>query len=123
MSPKLHEAYCLYEEINAEFFEGRLTPIRLLLETRAKWWLGMYTYSANQRGIIHPERTGRATIHLHAECWREPNTVLGVLVHEMIHQYQAEVLGIDAEHCPIFKSIARQAKKRYGVPVSKPHAE
>ncbi len=44
----------------------------------------------------------------------EPN---GTLIHEMIHQYQVEVLGRDANHDAIFCSIARKCERMYGVSV------
>jgi len=119
MSPKLRELYTLFDKLNAEFFNNKLLKVRILLEKRAKTYDGLYCCHY-MHGLPDPKRLDEATITIHKDCWGgcgNPNTVLGTLLHEMIHQYQAEVLKRKCNHDAIFVSIAKRGERMYGVPV------
>ena len=55
----------------------------------------------------------RAYIYIADECWDE-ETVEDTQLHEMIHQYQAEVRSIAPNHGPSFKSWCRKLEIEEG---------
>jgi hypothetical protein len=109
---KIAELERLHDKLNEEFFSGKLMHIRILLESRSRYYDGLYT-AHYLKHRPNPDRLHEATITIHTKCWSEPNIVLGTLLHEMIHQYQAEVLGRDCNHDAIFVSIAKRGERIY----------
>jgi len=113
VSPKLRELYELHKRLNKEFFSGKLMHIRILLEKRAKSYHGLYAAHINGK-FPDRARLHEATITIHTDCWKPCyDSVLGTLLHEMIHQYQAEVLNRRANHDAIFVSIAKRGERLY----------
>jgi hypothetical protein len=116
VSWNLKKLYDLHDKINAEFFGGKLGKIRMRLERRNKTKWGWYQHSANSKTGV-PFAFERASIHIHKECFADEDRLLGVLVHEMIHQYQAEVLRVECDHGRTFKRLQRKAKRKYKVDI------
>lgn len=44
---------------------------------------------------------------------KDEETLLATIIHEMIHQYQHEVLNMDTHHDSVFRSIARHLERRF----------
>ena len=112
----------LHDHYNEEEFGGKLMPIGILIK-RNQRKDGWYEYVTEKRDGPRSEawwprrdRLDKAVIILNEGCWDE-GTVDGTLLHEMIHQYQAEVLDRKASHDAILCSIARRLERKYGFKV------
>ncbi len=105
----------LFNEINEDNFGGKLHNITLLIKrNRSKDGWYMYRARRDWAPIIHEGK--RASITICEDCWPE-GTVDGTLIHEMIHQYQCEVMHQIPHHNRLFKSWARKLERKYGVVV------
>ena len=115
MSARLSQLYRLHDEINYDFFNGILLPIRMRLEKRntTKW--AWYQYSLTKARV--PRNIERSTIHIHVECFADPDLLLGTMVHEMVHQWQAEIVGMECDHGELFMGVCASAEEFYGVDV------
>ena len=91
----------LHGDLNCKYFDGRLGPIPIRLSSRMRRRLA--DIAINRAG-------GRATAitisrrHLRADSWHE---VTQTLLHEMIHQWQAEQ-GHRVDHGRAFRQKARE---------------
>lgn len=104
----------LWYEYNEEIFHGKLTEPVIRVDGRYKRVDGIFQYSwSEKKKRLIESRSMKIIIARHAVI-EEPN---GTLIHEMIHQYQVEVLGREANHDAIFKSIARKCERLYGADV------
>ena len=112
---RIYELRNNWHEINDAVFGGGLTPITLLCkrnQTRDGW----YEYRAHADWTPIRHELWRASIVVCDGCWPE-GTVLGTLAHEMIHQYQCEVLNVAPHHDEQFQRLASALEKRYGVTI------
>ena len=111
----LHEMFNVYNE---QFFEGKLMTITILIQ-RSYATEGKYTYVAEKRGkncsgwLPRRSELGKAHIVISEWCYDE-DTVEGALLHEMVHQWQCEVLDRGASHDAIFCSKARRIERATG---------
>lgn len=106
--------HVLFAKYNEEIFHGKLTVPVIRVDGRYKRVDGMFTYSWSGRNNRHVKgSTMKITIARHAA----DEVPCGTLIHEMIHQYQVEILGRDASHDAIFTSIARKCERVYKVGV------
>lgn len=105
----------LHEEYNREQFSGRLVTPRLLIK-RTNSPDGYYEYRADRhwKALRPPQK---AAIVIGEHCFDEEGLVEGTLLHEMIHQYQVEVMKRKPSHDAVFNSIARKFERIYGVSV------
>lgn len=79
--------YAKWEEYNEEFFFGQLSYPLMTIEKLNNRTLGNYTHGEDQMGITNHIRFNRNFISLNTE-----ERILETLRHEMIHQWQDEVL-------------------------------
>jgi hypothetical protein len=86
---------------NAERFEGALKPVPIRVSRRMRRRLGHYVVGAAPEIAI-------SWRHLRRHGW-EP--VLQTLLHEMVHQWQHETLGV-VDHGPRFRAKAREVGTR-----------
>lgn len=114
-SPRLHRLYRMHDQINQDFFDGKLLRIRIKLEKRNVINYG--TYEAFTRLSDEAYRLESAVIKIHTECFTDQKLLLGTLIHEMIHQWQAEIAKVPVDHGPEFEEKRREAEARYGVEV------
>jgi hypothetical protein len=105
----------LFDEYNEADFGGKLNQITLLIQTNSTRD-GWYEYAARKDWTPIPERLHKAAIMVAEGCWEEDN-VEGTLIHEMVHQYQCEVLGAAPHHDKWFNSFARKLERKYGFTV------
>jgi hypothetical protein len=40
-------------------------------------------------------------------CYLDEHTMVGTLLHEMVHQYQLQVLKMAPDHGPIFRTMCK----------------
>ena len=89
-----------WHELNAQHFEGGLTPIPIGLSSRMRRRLGELVYD---RITSRPVRIVISRRLLKRHPWRE---VEETLLHEMVHQWQAET-GARVDHGAEFRRKAR----------------
>ena len=109
----------LHREYNDVYFSGLLMPIRILIK-RNSTKDGWYEYITEKRDGPRSEawyprrdRLHKAVIVISEGCWEE-GTVEGTLIHEMIHQYQAEVEDTATHHDVVFRKWARALELETG---------
>ena len=90
----------LHDELNRAHFDGRLAQIPIHLSPRMRTRLGELRM---QRKTGRPLHIGISRRHLRRDGWRG---VRETLLHEMIHQWQAET-GREVDHGGEFRRMAR----------------
>lgn len=90
-----HQAY------NASFFDGALGDIEIRISHKMRRRLGQYT-AASPAG--EPAEISISRSHIRRHCWTD---VLQTLLHEMVHQWQAE-RGYGLGHGRSFRDKARE---------------
>lgn len=104
----------VWHEFNSSDFGGRLTEPTFLIH-RANKYDGKIYYRSNRYEA--PFDTEKVTICISDKIFGDWAAVYGTLLHEMIHQYQLQILKVDAPHDSIFGSIARHLENKYNYPV------
>jgi hypothetical protein len=89
-----------HEEYNARYFGGSLRAVDIAVSRRMRSRLGQYTVASDGGG---PE-IAISRSHIRREPWTE---VLHTLLHEMVHQWQAEG-GLPLDHGRAFREKARE---------------
>ena len=109
----------LHDQFNEADFGGKLMRIGFSIK-RQSTKNGWYEFVTEKRNGPHwdawyprRDRLHRARIVMAEGCWEE-DIVEATLLHEMVHQYQAEVLDMPPHHNKIFKSISRHLERKYG---------
>ena len=103
--PGDHAALCrltrLHESLNTRYFDGRLGMVPVRLSGRMRRRLGELTLDRREG---RPTEIAINRRHLKAHGWAE---VEHTLLHEMIHQWQAET-GRTVDHGTAFRRKARE---------------
>ncbi len=89
-----------HEEYNARYFGGSLRPVDIAVSRRMRSRLGQYTAASD--GAAPEIAISRS--HIRREPWTD---VLHTLLHEMVHQWQAEG-GLPLDHGRAFREKARE---------------
>lgn len=89
-----------HKQLNEFHFEGSLSYIRFRISPRMRTKLGELTLDANDR----PLEIAISRRHIARDGWAE---VEHTLLHEMIHQWQAET-GRQVDHGGLFREKARE---------------
>lgn len=95
----LRELSKVHNHYNRRHFDGELRGIGIRISSRMRSRLGQYT-AASPYG--EPAEIAISRAHLGKHGWVE---VLHTLLHEMVHQWQAES-GHEIDHGPTFRSKA-----------------
>jgi len=112
MQDRIGELRALHHFFNQDDFSGVLsTPYLFLSRTRNRD--GYYEYRAHRDWTPIRQELKRASITISEWCWEE-NTMEGTLLHEMIHQYQAEILDEAPHHNEVFHEMVRSLEDKYG---------
>lgn len=98
-APVLAELSRAHEQYNRRYFDGLLQPIDIVVSRRMRSRLGQYTIAAD--GVAPEIAISRS--HIRRDPWLE---VLHTLLHEMVHQWQAEG-GLPLDHGRAFRDKAR----------------
>lgn len=97
---------------NRKFFGGKLTPPKAIRITSATSYDGMLKYKGTKTNQTDFSRKDQVKILLSTH--QSAKAMTGTLLHEMVHQYQLQVLEIDPEHCPVFQSYSRWIERMTG---------
>lgn len=93
-----------WEHYNKTEFSGKLGPVGFGL-TRSRATDGYYEH--------YPGTKRKCRIVISRGCFEDEDLLCGTILHEMIHQYQHEVLGRKCNHDAIFCSMARKMERKY----------
>lgn len=98
--PLLRKLSQLHRQLNEKYFDGELQRIPLRLSRRMRRRLGELTLDTADV----PVEIALSHKHVTRDGWRE---VEQTMLHEMIHQWQAET-GLPVDHGAIFRKKARE---------------
>ncbi len=99
--PILERLAQLHRELNERFFDGALSSIRFRVSGRMRRKLGELALDPT---TDRPLEIAIGHVHIRRDGWRE---VEHTLLHEMIHQWQAES-DLPVDHGAIFRRKARE---------------
>ncbi len=99
--PILERLAKLHRELNERFFDGALSRIRFRVSRRMRRKLGELALDPT---TDRPLEIAIGRVHIRRDGWRE---VEHTLLHEMIHQWQAES-DLPVDHGAIFRRKARE---------------
>ena len=100
-----------WEHHNKEDFGGLLSPPKFSVGRRERLVEGAFTYT---------NVGGNKKLMIKGEMFGKPSQFLAVVLHEMIHQWELEVVGVcpqTADHKGAFAIKAEELTKKYGVPI------
>lgn len=98
-----------WRKFNEEAFDGQLQQPYFGVIRSAKTD-GHYEH--------YPGRKKKGKIAISRVIFDDEDRMLGTLLHEMVHQWQFEVLGEDTSgHDDTFKKKARTLEQRYGLEI------
>ncbi len=98
---------------NTNEFGGELLTIGMLLK-RQRHKDGWYSYHAHKDWTPVRERLDSAVIVISDQCFDiEEDSVEDTIVHEMIHQWQCEILDEAPHHNDTFNKKARHLSKKH----------
>jgi hypothetical protein len=106
---RILELHRLHDYYNEKYFGGKLLHLTILLK-KSKTKDGYYSYRAHSDWRPIRSELERAFIAICEGCDVEPT-----LAHEMVHQYQCEVLDCAPHHDAVFKSICRGIERQEGL--------
>jgi len=121
---RIDELYEIFDVVNEEDFGGKLRRIKLLAK-RNEHRDGFYIYRAHSDWTPIKTEIKRAVIVISDSCWDDEDddeveaefVVEPALIHEMIHQYQAEIDGVAPHHDESFERWAKYFEEKYGYDV------
>jgi len=88
--PSIREVHKTYDLINKYVFNNKLKRPKITLSQCRDYW-GLCT------GLWYPTRSGRCVEIKLSDKWYCAQWMVAVLAHEMVHQYQWEILGRNME--------------------------
>jgi hypothetical protein len=94
---------------NEKFFGGKLVPPKSIRLTSARNYDGVFVTKSSS-GVFHPHLPYDCKIMLSTH--QSQRAMTGTLLHEMVHQYQYQVLRMDVDHGPIFQSYCRWIERQ-----------
>ena len=102
--PNVDILHYWWEFFNDEEFNGKLREVGLgFTKSRATHGYFEHYPGTNRKSYIRIART----------CLEDEELLKGTILHEMIHQYQFEVLERKCNHDAVFTSIARRLERKY----------
>lgn len=116
VNPRLHETLSsksiqtAWMQLNARYFEGALPPIEIQWSRRLTTSAGMFISRVGpraRRNGVADTNPSRRLIRLSAPLLRDQSEqeIIGTLAHEMIHQWQFDILKRRPNHGPDFRRI------------------
>ena len=105
-SGRLREVWDQWHHFNRTFFGGKLSPPRVIRITSAQKYQGYISYL--------PEKLD-TPVAIFLSTHQSRHSMTGTLLHEMVHQYQREVLRQHfLEHDALFRCFAAYIERRTG---------
>jgi predicted SprT family Zn-dependent metalloprotease len=92
-----------WRELNEKYFHGRLRPISIVWSRRLTASVGMFVSHMGPR-VPHMHSAERRLIRLSIPLLKDQceSELIGTLAHEMIHQWQYDILKRRPDHGPEF---------------------
>lgn len=113
MSKRICYLHSLHDEFNEEVFNGKLMPLDMLIQRNPRLD-GYYEYKDHAAtGKPIRDQLWKAQIVISEHCFEDEDLLQGTVLHEMIHQYQAEILDMATDHGKEFNSFARKMERKY----------
>lgn len=84
--PSLREVYRVFDQLNKEIFQNKLTKPEIELGIRRQCW-GVCV------GYVRPRETGSYCVIKLSDKWYCKQWMIAILAHEMSHQYQWDIIG------------------------------
>lgn len=106
--PRVDTLKAWHDEFNELHFNGKLKSVGMGF-TRSRCTDGYFEH--------YPGTNRKSYIRIAERLWSDEDNLKGTILHEMIHQYQYEVLKRKTSHDAIFTSIARKFERLYNIPV------
>ena len=97
-----------WDFFNTEEFSGKLKPVGLGF-TRARHTDGYFEH--------YPGTKRKSYMRISRRLLDDEENLKGTILHEMLHQYQYEVLKRKCNHDAVFTSMARRLERKYKFPV------
>jgi len=94
-----------HDYYNHAEFSGKLTTPKFGI-TRSRKTDGWFEHYVGRPNT-------KTKIALSIRCFTDEELLCGTMLHEMIHQYQHEVLNRACNHDAIFTAIARRLERKY----------
>ena len=117
VSKRIQHLYDMHEYFNQKHFGGKLQQPMSILLKRANKYDGKIRYF-EKGGTESVYRTGEIEIIISDRVYEQDWSLLyATLLHEMIHQYQIQILKNNAPHDAFFNSFARYLERVYGYQV------
>ncbi|WHZ16975.1 MAG: hypothetical protein OJF52_003826 [Nitrospira sp.] len=112
LSPAVEPLLTLWTDLNARYFRGTLPAIRIEWSRRLTSSAGMFVCRVGPREVP-PQRTGDATrrciklsaVLLHGNGPHQSRETLTTFAHEMIHQWQYDILKRRPNHGADFRRM------------------
>lgn len=99
---------------NRKFFGGKLIPPKTIRLTSAQSYDGKIVYKGSlSKTCFHLKDQVRLLFAARLDEWN----LMGTLLHEMVHQYQLQVLEHEPDHDKIFNSYCRWIERQTGFPL------
>ena len=96
---------------NERFFGGKLTPPDAIRITSARAYHGKIIYKGTAVCTsFHLKHRARICISTHLSHYEQT----GTLLHEMVHQYQLQVMETEPDHGKVFVSYCRWIERQTG---------
>ena len=99
---------------NDRFFGGKLTPPRAIRITSARKYDGYVSYQAFAETGTPAYHRIPGQVRICLSTHQTMRAMRGTLLHEMVHQYQMEVLLIEPDHGPIFRTMCKWIERETG---------
>ncbi len=124
--PTPESLHTIWTDLNRRYFHGVLPPVSIEWSRRLTSSAGMFVCRVGPRHGLHPtddERLGRRCIRLSAVLLPDgdqdsPRETLVTLAHEMIHQWQYDILKRRPNHGPDFRRMmARMNQDGLGITI------
>lgn len=109
---RINYLWTLWEEFNDTEFGGKLEPIPLLLKRFSPW-----RKDGQLQWTIRNGKRIALSLEISDAAYKDEDDLQGCMLHEMIHQYQCQVMNVDADHDAVFNSIARKLERKHGISV------
>lgn len=103
---RLREIWDQWHYFNAQFFGGKLKPPRVIRITSSRSYDGYISYLPDNLATL---------VAIFLSTHQSRRSMTGTLLHEMVHQYQREVLRQrHLDHGPSFRCFAKHIERRTG---------
>lgn len=106
--PNVDTLHYWWDFFNETEFNGKLREVGMGI-TKSRHTDGYFEH--------YPGTNRKSYIRIAARLFEDEDLLRGTILHEMLHQYQYEVLKRKCNHDAVFTSMARRLERKYRIPV------